>query len=180
MATDSTSGTPPDYYNKSSANVVGAVYAVAGTVTDTSGVVPGWPHPAMYTYLDTVSGSLVIDVNGDTLDVKFLTLASTIADHFSILKHNSTVSISEAILEPGKLLLYPDPVNSNLTIQYIGKNDEKLNISIINSLGHLVKSKDIQGKYYLETFDVSELTSGVYFITMKGKRTNIVNRFIKY
>ena len=61
----------------------GAVYAVAGS----SGKISGGTlnHPAMYISLN-VLGSMVLDVNGDRLDAKFLSNAGAILDYFSIVK----------------------------------------------------------------------------------------------
>ena len=61
----------------------GTVYVVAGTSGRTgshSGL-----HPAMYSTLDD-AGSLVLDVNGDQMDVRFLTQAGVIAESFTITK----------------------------------------------------------------------------------------------
>lgn len=61
----------------------GAVYVVAGT----SGKISGGTlnHPAMYTS-QTVLGSLVLDVEGNTLDATFLDSSGVPRDHFSIIK----------------------------------------------------------------------------------------------
>jgi tetratricopeptide (TPR) repeat protein len=62
----------------------GAVYTVAGS----SGQISGGTldHPAMSLSLDLL-GSLVIDVNGDRLDAKFLDDLGVVRDSFSIVKH---------------------------------------------------------------------------------------------
>jgi hypothetical protein len=62
----------------------GAVYTVAGSSGQTSGGT--FDHPAMSLSLD-VLGSLVIDVNGDRLDAKFLDDFGVVRDSFSIVKH---------------------------------------------------------------------------------------------
>jgi hypothetical protein len=60
-----------------------AVYAVVGS----SGKVSGGPldHPAMFTSLNEL-GSLVLDVDGDRLDAKFLRDDGVVADSFTIVK----------------------------------------------------------------------------------------------
>ena len=73
-------------YNKSTLGPgphEGAVYAVAGS----SGQTSGGPlnHPAMFISLNNL-GSMVLDVNGDTLDAKFLRENGAIADYFRIVK----------------------------------------------------------------------------------------------
>jgi hypothetical protein len=63
----------------------GAVYVVAGSSGQTSGFQPSAPHPAMYISLNNL-GSLVLDLNGDTLDARFLRENGTIADNFTLVK----------------------------------------------------------------------------------------------
>ena len=61
----------------------GAVYVVAGS----SGTTSGGPlnHPAMYTSLNQL-GSLVLDVNGNRLDARFVRETGAIDDSFTIIK----------------------------------------------------------------------------------------------
>jgi hypothetical protein len=61
----------------------GAVYAVAGS----SGQIAGGTlnHPAMFISLNNL-GSMVLDVNGNTLDAKFLRETGAVADYFRIVK----------------------------------------------------------------------------------------------
>lgn len=61
----------------------GAVYAVAGSSGQISGGLLN--HPAMFISLNNL-GSMVLDINGDTLDAKFLRENGVIADYFRIVK----------------------------------------------------------------------------------------------
>ena len=61
----------------------GAVYAVAGSSGQTAGGTLN--HPAMFISLNNL-GSMVLDVNGNTLDAKFLRENGAIADYFRIVK----------------------------------------------------------------------------------------------
>ena len=69
--------------NALSAPHAGTVYAVAGS----SGAISGGTlnHPAMFVSMN-VLGSLVLDVNGGRLDVRFLDDHSVVRDSFSIVK----------------------------------------------------------------------------------------------
>lgn len=69
----------------------GAVYVVAGT----SGQVGGGTldHPAMF-FSAAQLGSLVIDVDADRLDARFLTSTGTVADHFTLLRSTSFHTIA--------------------------------------------------------------------------------------
>ncbi len=61
----------------------GAVYAVAGSSGQISGGTLN--HPAMFISLNNL-GSMVLDVNGNTLDAKFLRENGAIVDHFRMVK----------------------------------------------------------------------------------------------
>ena len=61
----------------------GTVYAVVGTSGKSSGGM--FDHRAMY-YSSNPLGSMVIDVNNDRLDAKFLTVTGTVEDYFTIIK----------------------------------------------------------------------------------------------
>jgi len=61
----------------------GVVYAVAGASGKTSG--GNLNHPAMYISLNQL-GSMVLDINGSTMDVKYINNNGTVSDYFTISK----------------------------------------------------------------------------------------------
>ena len=65
----------------------GAVYAVAGSSGRISGGLLN--HPAMFVSLNNL-GSMILDINNDRLDAKFLRENGTIADYFTIIKGGTT------------------------------------------------------------------------------------------
>jgi hypothetical protein len=176
MATDTSSGTPPMFYDKSLSTTKGAVYSTIGSITGNGQVQSGWPHPAMYTSIDSTDGSLVIDVSGDTLGVKYLTSSITVADQFEILKHSAPLNIIPASTE--SMLVFPDPARSNLYIQY-SCDENDISILISNSLGQVVKTDRLNNASHFYNADLSHFAKGVYFIRLQGKKTNLVRRFVK-
>lgn len=65
----------------------GAVYSVVGCSGKTSGTSSGWPHPVFYSYNNTLLGSMLIEINDNRLDAKFITSTSTVYDGFTIVKN---------------------------------------------------------------------------------------------
>jgi hypothetical protein len=65
----------------------GTVYAVCGSSSKLSAVSSGWPHPAMYNYSNTTLGSMLIEVNDNKLDAKFINDGGTVSDAFTIVKN---------------------------------------------------------------------------------------------
>ncbi len=85
MKKDGGSGRDPNPYRKSAGTAPheGAVYVVAGSSGKTSG--GSLNHPAMFVSLNQL-GSLVLDINGNRLDAKFLRSDGSIGDYFTIVK----------------------------------------------------------------------------------------------
>ncbi|HEX8169921.1 MAG TPA: fibronectin type III domain-containing protein [Thermoanaerobaculia bacterium] len=71
------------YQKPTGATHAGAVYAVAGSGAVTGGGLLN--HPAMFISLNNL-GSMVLEVNGNRLDAKFLRETGAVADSFTILK----------------------------------------------------------------------------------------------
>ncbi|HXG62701.1 MAG TPA: metallophosphoesterase [Planctomycetota bacterium] len=89
MKKDGGSGRDPNPYRKSAGTQPheGAVYVVAGSSGKTSG--GSLNHPAMFISLNQL-GSLVLDIDGNRLDAKFLRSDGTVGDYFTILKSTTT------------------------------------------------------------------------------------------
>lgn len=85
-AIDGGSGRPDGtgaYVKNGSQPHAGAVYSVVGASGQASG--GSLNHPAMYISLNEL-GSMVIDLNGQTMDVKYLNNNGTVRDYFTITK----------------------------------------------------------------------------------------------
>lgn len=83
-------------YTKSALSPVsneGAVYAVAGSSGQISGGTLN--HPAMFISLNNL-GSMVLDINNDRLDAKFLRENGTVADYFTIIKGGTVTPTAPA------------------------------------------------------------------------------------
>jgi hypothetical protein len=68
------------------------------------------------------------------------------------------------------LHIYPNPTNANVFVSYEGFDGQSLNISVLDLSGRIVRSEkigqvDADGAY---TMDASNLTAGVYFITLSS------------
>ena len=85
MKKNAGSGRDPNPYAKSAGLQPheGAVYVVAGSSGHTGG--GSLDHPVMFVSLDEL-GSLVLDIDGNRLDAKFLRENGSVADSFSIVK----------------------------------------------------------------------------------------------
>jgi hypothetical protein len=80
---------------------LGAVYTVAGSSGQATG--GALNHPAMYVSLNNM-GSVVLDVDGSTMNVKFLRETGAIADYFTLQKLPIGNSVPPSITGPASLL----------------------------------------------------------------------------
>ena len=78
-------------------------------------------------------------------------------------------------------ILHPNPVRSELTISLTLVKGQKLVASIYSADGQLLKTKDVElriGKTDIR-IDMENMPSGLYYISVKGKDLNLIDRFYK-
>ena len=73
------------------------------------------------------------------------------------------------------LLIYPNPVSSNLTVEFLGKERE-LSIHLVNTLGQdisqQIKVSQISNRKF--EINVEGISSGLYSVTIKGEQGHIL------
>ncbi|MEZ5055707.1 MAG: CARDB domain-containing protein [Saprospiraceae bacterium] len=76
--------------------------------------------------------------------------------------------------------VYPNPVETEVTLSYFS-NLESLHYGIFNERGQMVREGDIQDAkgFHAETFNVSDLPSGMYFILVQSSGKSEPVRFLK-
>lgn len=65
----------------------GTVYTVCGCSSKLGTTSSGWPHPVFYNYSNTIYGSMLIEINNNRLDAKFIDPTATVKDQFTIVKN---------------------------------------------------------------------------------------------
>jgi hypothetical protein len=81
---------------------VGTIYAVAGSSGQTGGGT--LDHPAMCVARNEL-GSLVLDIDGNTLEAKFLRETGDVEDYFSIVKGVGSLRITSIVISGDTLTL---------------------------------------------------------------------------
>ncbi|GAB2779753.1 hypothetical protein GCM10027275_24130 [Rhabdobacter roseus] len=89
-------------YLKKSQNNQGTVYVVSGSAGALGGHKPGYPHNAMYYSNNEVGGAVMLEVEGNRLEMKWICSDGQIRDHFTMMKDVSKAE--EAILKKDKRL----------------------------------------------------------------------------
>jgi hypothetical protein len=77
-----------------------------------------------------------------------------------------------------EIKLYPNPTNGLLNISVPNSSELPNSIEIHNSLGQTLSKKQVSSTNDL-TFDVSNLNTGVYFITIQKDSEKRTLQFIK-
>ena len=157
-------------YNKQTTGLAnsGTVYVVAGA----SGKLKGGPldHPAM---IDSIYelGSLVLDVNGLTLNAKFINDSGVVRDDFTLTKSGSSSlgnifgltwndSDADGIRESGEILL------SNTEVQLFNANNQLVRTTFTDNDGVYRFSSLAAGTYYVQ------IVRGTYAISPKDQGSN--------
>lgn len=189
MAVNSGSGIYPASYTKTGPNYYGTVYAVCGVSGIIGGSTTGWPHNAMYASSIDYNGSMVIDVNGDRLDAKFLTSSGGIWDEFTIEKisplrmaRGEGNSFNEAVPIASSLLVYPNPVTDDATISYNLNKASKVRIEVSDMVGRIVLSigetDQTEGQHTMHfPVNTANLPKGIYIIRLFTGDESQTSRF---
>jgi choice-of-anchor B domain-containing protein len=106
-------------------------------------------------------------------------IASDRANGIFVLKPDSTISnINIPIDENDYFHLYPNPVSRKLCLRYNGQIGKGFKAYIYSSQGQLI-NLELDKIFEEEIMDVSELSSGVYFIFIYNDQTFKTLKFIK-
>jgi acid phosphatase type 7 len=81
---DETKNSSP--YLKSEKNKQGTVYVVSGSAGALGGNKPTYPHNAMFYSNNKLGGAVMLEVEGNRLDLKWICSDGTIGDHFTMMK----------------------------------------------------------------------------------------------
>jgi len=83
--------------------------------------------------------------------------------------------------ESSQLQVFPNPVQSNLQIQWTQqKSEHSTYINIINESGQIVFNSMIDAKYLETVIDVNAYPSGLYYVHIKQGELEQVKKFIKF
>lgn len=91
---------------------------------------------------------------------------------------NLALAIENSISENG-IKIFPNPTSDYFTIIVPERENKNLEITFMNNLGQLIFTKkgNSSNEY---TFDVRDLSKGIYFLTIKSTTTSSTKKIIKY
>jgi len=138
--------------------------------------------------------SVLPDLNGQVYVAGQFSSASILLDSISLSK-SGTVAAStdlfiskldrslptavDKIVYQNELLVYPNPIHNELTID-VDKNEFfNVDIKLYNSFGTVCYSMEGQHIRHKKVIDVSQLPAGIYFITLDVDGKQLVSKVIK-
>ncbi len=149
----------------------GVVYTVAGSSSKTGG--GSLNHPVMVSSQD-VLGSLVLDVNGSVLDMRFLNSAGVVTDSFTVVKAAASVSVPA---ERGFSILgaWPRPSRGPVELSYRLPRPGRVRLAIYDAEGRRIATLadreepggDRRAHWEGRDASGSRITAGVYFAVVE-------------
>ncbi len=91
-----------------------------------------------------------------------------------VVENTSSVDETKHITQ---LSISPNPASNQVSLEVNFVKNEEVNVQLVNNLGVQVISKSFSGNIN-ETFDVSNLSSGVYMILLNGSNFRISRRLV--
>ena len=75
---------------------------------------------------------------------------------------------------------FPNPFSKSTTINVTLNQNEDINLTVFNTVGQLVVSKNVKGVVGVNTIEVdaANLTSGIYFYTVKAGDNKISKKMM--
>jgi hypothetical protein len=91
------------------------------------------------------------------------------------------VGINELNPTENNISIYPNPTNNQLQVSFFNQKNSSVNIVVYNMLGEIIRSVDLGKKSGIvsHTFDVSKLSTGVYFVQVQTNNGALNTKFIK-
>jgi hypothetical protein len=148
----------------------GTVYVVSGNAGAGN---PDKPvvHPEMWggEGCGTCIGSLIVDVNGNRLDGRYVRGDGSIGDHFTILKEIATGIKMNAVRE---LKAYPNPFRKTFQLEFSAKPSAHYYIDVKDMKGNIVWNQNMisqQGNKQMLAIELPPaLPAGAYLVSVNG------------
>lgn len=146
--------------------------------------------------VETTEGYL-LPGNSDEIQVDFNSEDLELGEYYATIKVNSndeenpqviipvTLQVVEVIVNTEdlnnqlNLNLYPNPATDFLFMEYSSSDEFELNIRLINQTGAILRDLQFNTERYSKiNLDVSEISSGVYYLLIKGEHVNMVKKVV--
>ncbi len=161
----------------------GTVYTVIGCSGKKGSGDDPLNHPAMYLSTEDYHGSMVIDINGLSLNALFIDTTGTVLDRFTIVKEELT-GINQTKHQYGiQLNVYPNPFKGSFNIEFEIEKEEFISIEIKDVEGKLVESfggkKYAAGKHQITCTPKQQVNQGIYIVEVNNSKKLAAKRLVR-
>lgn len=131
--------------------------------------------------LEATTIFLIDNNTGDVTNLKedvynFSTAVTNQNNRFTVVFEENVLNLEE-VTTADTFRLFPNPASQNITLSYAGV--QKLKQATITSInGSIIKAYDLSDFNSSKVLDVSELSTGLYFIAIEGERSNEVKKVL--
>jgi hypothetical protein len=95
--------------------------------------------------------------------------------HFKSQQLTTGIHNAKSFRQP---ILYPNPTNTKLIVNFGKITDKQTDINLVNSLGQTVNSQSVLGSSEQTTLDVSHIEEGIYTVQIKSDNEMLLNEKI--
>lgn len=159
----------------------GTVYVVCGNA-GSSTTSPPFTCPIMFAEdgCDECVGSLIIDVNRDTLTSKYLKGDGSIGDEFSIVKTDFPLAVNNENKPTFMFEVFPNPASTSFSIRWKGEQPSELVLS--DMLGRKVWEKKMEASHTEQQIEVNTkdlgLRKGQYILSKRDASGTLTRKVI--
>jgi len=117
-------------------------------------------------------------ISGDMDEYQFMDKEPHFGENYYRVKtvvpnmSNAFTNIAMAMVKPNEFLrviAYPNPVQNEVTIQFLEELDEVAKVQIVNGFGQVIKSVDMNTANRKQQIDLSDLPSGIYYLKFANR-----------
>jgi hypothetical protein len=134
----------------------------------------------LYSSQNTIEGGTFVTSSSEALSTLNCNTISTIAPIF--LNFCGDLSVPNSILNSNSVLVYPNPFNNEITLNFEMNTDANFSYIVTDLYGKLISEKAINSLSngnHTETIELPLLSSGVYFITVNFNNERKAIKIIK-
>ena len=129
---------------------------------------------------DNIGGSVILEIDSNRLDCRYLRMTGDVMDHFTIFKHGLGTDVDEyQVVSKVQLRCFPNPVSNKLVIEYGIEGTLKATLLLLDNTGRPVETirtgthKSGNHRVLLD-FGERKLENGIYFVQlMAGEKTEV-------
>jgi hypothetical protein len=121
-------------------------------------------------------GSMLIEVNGNRLDCKYLKSTGVVYDEFTIIKPDGSTPAPVSIQNNSELFVdprvYPNPAGDFLQVEFSLREEKQTIFSLFDFNGREIFSETVQSYpgNNRKLFNIKDLAPGNYIVNIKSDR----------